>query len=82
MVIAVENGVNKLEAEMTGRTVGQDRKVIQQPLNIDPTALPVVNGQTVGEDYTLEADDHHLEFVKAGARLTASPAASHCWQRR
>jgi uncharacterized protein DUF4160 len=68
MVVVVENGVNKLEAEVTGRTVGQVRKLLQQPLNIDPAALPVVNGQAVGEGYTLEADDHHLEFVKAGGQ--------------
>lgn len=73
MAITVENGVNLLTAELAGRTVAQVREMLRQPLNIDPTAHPAVNGQLVSEDYVL-GDNHHLDFGRAGGRKGAVAA--------
>ena len=58
------NGVNTLDADLAGKTVGEIRAMLAQALNIDGAANPVANGETVGEDYILRANDE-LEFVKA-----------------
>lgn len=58
------SGVNTLDANLAGRSVADVRGMLSQPLNIDQAAKPMVEGETVGEDYVL-ADGDELEFVKA-----------------
>lgn len=58
------SGVNTLDAGLAGKSVADVRSMLNQPLNIDPASKPVVNGETVSEDYVLE-DGDELEFVKA-----------------
>ncbi len=60
----ITNGVNELNSDLAGRTVGQVRSMLSQVLNIDPAAVPMVDGEQVGEEYVL-ADGDDLEFVKA-----------------
>lgn len=60
----VISGVNNLDANLVGRSVSEIRNMLSQPLNIDAASKPVVNGETVNEDYVLE-DGDELEFVKA-----------------
>lgn len=64
MANQIINGVNTLQADLAGKTVTEVREMLSQALNIDPEATPLVNGDGVGEDYVLQADDE-LEFVKA-----------------
>jgi hypothetical protein len=58
------SGVNTLDANLVGRSVSDVRNMLSQPLNIDPASKPIVNGETVNEDYVLCGGDE-LEFVKA-----------------
>ena len=63
-MVKVISGVNQLEAGLTGISVATVRQMLSQPLNIDAASKPVVNGETVNEDYVL-CDGDELEFVKA-----------------
>lgn len=63
-MIKIVSGVNTLDANLVGRSVSDVRNMLSQPLNIDVASRPVVNGETVEEDYVLE-DGDELEFVKA-----------------
>lgn len=60
----VINGVNQLDSDLVGKTVGQVRAMLAQVLNIAPDAVANVNGERADSDRTLEAGDE-LEFVKA-----------------
>ena len=60
----IVSGVNTLDAGLAGKSVADVRNMLSQPLNIDPASKPVVDGETVCEDYVL-ADGDELEFVKA-----------------
>jgi addiction module HigA family antidote len=53
-----------MTAELAGRTVGEARKVLQQPLNIDPKATVYVNGEVADSERVLR-DGDKLEFIKA-----------------
>ncbi len=64
MAITVQNGVNEYTGELAGRSVAQLRSMLAQPLNIDPQAVPYVEGHSVTED-TLVNDFATLEFIKA-----------------
>lgn len=61
--IRVMCGVHTLEVGLAGRTVGELRQALAQPLNIDPRAVAVVNGAQVSEAYVTKAKDQ-VEFVR------------------
>ena len=57
-------GVNQLDANLEGKSVAEVRNMLAQALNIDPEATPMIDGESVAEDYVLQASDE-LEFIKA-----------------
>lgn len=64
VMVKVISGVNQIEAGLAGQSVTSVRGMLSQPLNIDSASKPVVNGESVNEDYVL-CDNDELEFVKA-----------------
>jgi hypothetical protein len=80
-LVKVSYGVHSLEAGIAGKSVGEVRQALKEPLNIDPRALALVNGRDVAASYLLKEGDQ-LEFVRlAGEKggrkkssiLTCSP---------
>ena len=68
--VKVSYGVHHLDAAIAGKSVGEVRQALREPLNIDPRALALVNGRDVAESYVLKAGDQ-LEFVRlAGEKGT------------
>lgn len=63
-VNTIINGVNTLQANLTGKTVGDVRAMLAQVLNIDPAAVASINGERADADRTLGEGDE-LEFVKS-----------------
>ncbi len=61
--VKVSYGVHSLEAAIAGKSVGEVRQALREPLNIDPRALALVNGREVAASYLLKAGDQ-LEFVR------------------
>lgn len=64
MAVKVQNGVNTLSADLSGRTVGEIRSMLRQALNIDPSAKAYVDGEEAGSEYGVE-DGDRVEFIKA-----------------
>ena len=65
--IKIINGVNTLDANLVGKTVADIRLMLSQALNIDPEAVPQMNGEQVDESFVLSEGDE-LEFVKASGK--------------
>ena len=63
MSVTVESGVNSTTAELAGQKVCDIRVMLRQPLNIDPAARIVVNGDAVPSEYVAQ-DGDTIEFVK------------------
>lgn len=64
-MVKIENGVNTLSLEgLEGRTVSSVRERVAQTLNVDPAAVPHVNGVSATASYVLK-DGDTLEFIKA-----------------
>lgn len=61
--VHIRYGIHKLDARVGGKTVGEVRKLLQQPLNLDPNSLALVNHRRVSEQSVLHAGDQ-LEFVR------------------
>jgi hypothetical protein len=61
--VKISYGVHNLEATIAGKSVGEVRQALKEPLNIDPRALALVNGRDVAASYTLREGDQ-LEFVR------------------
>jgi hypothetical protein len=61
--VKVSYGVHSLEAAIAGKSVGEVRQALKEPLNIDPRALALVNGRDVAASHILKAGDQ-LEFVR------------------
>jgi hypothetical protein len=61
--VKVSYGVHNLEAAIAGKSVAEVRQALKEPLNIDPRALALVNGQDVAASYILKQGDQ-LEFVR------------------
>jgi hypothetical protein len=61
--VQVSYGVHSLEAAIAGKSVGEVRQALKEPLNIDPRALALVNGRDVAASHILKAGDQ-LEFVR------------------
>jgi len=61
--VKVSYGVHSLEVAIAGKSVGEVRQALKEPLNIDPRALALVNGRDVAASYILKQGDQ-LEFVR------------------
>jgi len=61
--VKVVYGVHVLEASLAGRTVQSIREALDQPLNISPHAVTLVNGQEVEGTHVLSPGEL-LEFVR------------------
>ncbi len=62
-LVKVSYGVHSLEAAIAGKSVGEVRQALKEPLNIDPRALALINGRDVAASYVLKEGDQ-LEFVR------------------
>lgn len=66
--VVIRYGIHKVEARVSGKTVGELRRTLSQPFNLDPNALALVNYRQVSDQKVLQAGDQ-LEFVRiAGAK--------------
>jgi hypothetical protein len=61
--VQISYGVHSLEAAIAGKSVGEVRQALKEPLNIDPRALALVNGRDVPASFVLKEGDQ-LEFVR------------------
>ena len=61
--VKISYGVHHLEVAIAGKSVGEVRQALKEPLNIDPRALALVNGRDVAASYVLKEGDQ-LEFVR------------------
>jgi hypothetical protein len=62
-LIKISYGIHHLEVAVAGKSVGEVRQALKEPLNIDPRALALVNGQEVAGSHLLKESDQ-LEFVR------------------
>jgi hypothetical protein len=70
--VQISYGVHSLEAAVAGKSVGEVRQALKDPLNIDPRALALVNGRDVATSYVLKAGDQ-LEFVRLSGEKGIQP---------
>jgi hypothetical protein len=70
--IKISYGVHSLEAAVAGKSVGEVRQALKEPLNIDPRALALVNGRDVPASYVLKQGDQ-LEFVRLAGEKGRRP---------
>jgi len=61
--VQIRYGIHRLEARVAGKTVGEIRKLLQQPLNLDPRVIALLNHRQVTDQTVLRAGDQ-LEFVR------------------
>ena len=61
--VKISYGVHHLEVAIAGKSVGEVRQALKEPLNIDPRALALINGRDVAASYVLKEGDQ-LEFVR------------------
>jgi hypothetical protein len=61
--VLIRYGIHRLEAKVGGKTVAQIRKLLQQPLNLDPRVIALVNHRQAIDNTILQAGDQ-LEFVR------------------
>ncbi len=80
-LVKVTYGVHSLEAGIAGKSVGEVRQALKEPLNIDPRALALVNGRDVASSHILK-EGEQLEFVRLagekGGCPVSSPGAEDC----
>ena len=62
-LVKVSYGVHSLDAAIAGKSVGEVRQALKEPLNIDPRALALINGRDAAASYVLKEGDQ-LEFVR------------------
>ncbi len=68
MAVTVESGVNSTTSDaLVGEKACAIRTMFRQPLNIDPAARVVVNGERVNEEYVAQ-DGDVIEFVKSSGQ--------------
>src|SRR4030042_3180501 len=60
-LVKVSYGVHHLEVAIAGKSVGEVRQALREPLNIDPRALALVNGRDGAASYRLK-EGTQLEF--------------------
>lgn len=61
--VQIRYGIHRLEARVAGKSIGEIRGLLQQPLNLDPRAVALVNYRRVSDQVILRAGDQ-LEFVR------------------
>jgi hypothetical protein len=72
-LVKISYGVHHLEVAIAGKSVGEVRQTLREPLNIDPRALALVNGREAAASHHLKEDDQ-LEFVRlAGEKGRPAP---------
>jgi hypothetical protein len=62
--VLVSSGIHRGRFPVGGMTVRAARRVLGPLVNIDPSAVAVINGQIVAEDTVLEGNLGMLSFVK------------------
>lgn len=62
-LVKISYGVHNLEVAIAGKSVGEVRQALKEPLNIDPRALALVNSREAKASHILKADEQ-LEFVR------------------
>jgi len=70
--VKVVYGVHSLEASLAGRTVQSVREALDQPLNISPQAVTLVNGLEVESSHVL-CPGELLEFVRYAGEKGMAP---------
>jgi hypothetical protein len=73
--VAVSYGIHQGRYPIGGMTVREARRALQRPLNIDDSAVAVINGAPVAEDQQISADVTMLSFVKPSAMKGARAKA-------
>ncbi len=69
----ISYGVHQLEVAIAGKSVGEVRQTLREPLTIDPRAVALVNGREAPASQRLKEEDQ-LEFVRlAGEKGRATP---------
>jgi hypothetical protein len=74
-LVKISYGVHSLEAGIAGKSVGEVRQALKEPLNIDPRALALVNGRDVASSHLLKEGDQ-LEFVRLAGEKGKFPFIS------
>lgn len=62
--VLVSSGIHRGRFPVGGMTVRAARRVLGPMINVDPSAVAVINGQIVDEDTVLEGSLGMLSFVK------------------
>lgn len=62
--VTVTYGIHKGRYPIGGMTVRDARRVLEKLVNIDPTAVAVINGQPVDETQRISENVTMLAFVK------------------
>jgi hypothetical protein len=62
-LVKISYGVHHLEVVIAGKSVGEVRQALKEPLNIDPRALALINGREARPSQALKEGDQ-LEFVR------------------
>jgi len=62
--VGVIHGVHTHSLPLAGMTIGQARAELEERMNIDPEANPIVDGNDVDENYVLR-EGQVLNFLKA-----------------
>jgi hypothetical protein len=61
--VQIRYGIHRMESRVAGKTVGEIRKLLGQPLNLDPGATALVNHRQVTDREILRGGEL-LEFVR------------------
>ena len=82
-LVKISYGVHSLEAAIAGKSVGEVRQALKEPLNIDPRALALVNGRNASASLVLKEGDQ-LEFVRLAGEKGGRPGVWFLsrWRRK
>jgi len=72
--VKISYGVHVLMAAIAGKSVGEVRQALKEPLNIDPRALALVNGREASASLVLKEGDQ-LEFVRLAGEKGGRPGS-------
>ncbi len=70
--VKISYGVHVLTAAIAGKSVGEVRQALKEPLNIDPRARALVNGREASASLVLKEEDQ-LEFVRLAGEKGGRP---------
>ncbi len=82
-LVNISYGVHVLTAAIAGKSVGEVRQALKEPLNIDPRALALVNGRNASASLVLKEGDQ-LEFVRLAGEKGGRPGVWFLsrWRRK